>query len=411
MSNSSANHFTLGDDLRGVSRLAIDATVGVTRLVEHLTANILNAPAVLGTPTHRPPAGLFGMVCQSVCGITHGVGGGLDLALSRLTPLLPAIETGEQREMFVAILNGVLGHHLVATHNPLATPMQLRHDGHALPVTKQALARTVPKASGKLLVCIHGLCMNDLQWQQGGSKGGHDHGQVLARAGYTPLYLRYNTGEHVSLNGRAFAAQLEALVAAWPVPVESIVLLGHSMGGLVSRSACHYGQAAGHDWLRVLKKLIFLGTPHHGSPLERGGNIIDRVLGSSPYTFAFSRLGKIRSAGITDLRHGSVLDDDWVELDRFAYHKGPGHCLPLPAGVACYAVGATLAKHGPVSAAVGDGLVPLYSALGKHRNSARALGIPAERRYVAYGTGHIALLYSQPVCRQLEQWLAEESGA
>lgn len=119
------------------------------------------------------------------------------------------------------------------------------------------------------------------------------------------------SGLHIPTNGREFADLLEALITCWPVPVEELAIIGHSMGGLLARSAWHYGNAAGHDWSRHLNKLVFLGTPHHGAPLERGGNWVDIVLGASPYTAPFARLGRIRSAGITDLRHGYLLDEDW----------------------------------------------------------------------------------------------------
>src|SRR4030095_10668393 len=143
---------------------------------------------------------------------------------------------------------------------------------------------------------------------------------VLARElGFTPLYLHYNSGRHISTNGREFADLMEALVGQWPVPVEELVIMGHSMGGLVTRSACYYSALAGHDWLRRLRKLVFLGTPHHGAPLERGGNWIEILLGVSPSNAPFARLEKIRSAGITDLRYGNLLDEDWEGRDRFEH--------------------------------------------------------------------------------------------
>ena len=121
-----------------------------------------------------------------------------------------------------------------------------------------------------------------------------------------PVYLHYNSGRHVSENGREFAALLEQLVAGWPVPVDELVIVGHSMGGLVARSACHHAEAQGQAWLASLTKLVCLGTPHHGAPLERGGRWVDVLLGLSPYVAPFARLGKARSAGITDLRFGNL---------------------------------------------------------------------------------------------------------
>ena len=41
-------------------------------------------------------------------------------------------------------------------------------------------------------------------------------------AGWTPVYVRYNTGRRISENGRSLAELLEETVADWPVDVEEI---------------------------------------------------------------------------------------------------------------------------------------------------------------------------------------------
>ena len=196
--------------------------------------------------------------------------------------------------------------------------------------------RPVGTPGRKLLVLAHGLCMNDLSWEQ----NGHDHGAQLARdLGYTPVYLHYNTGLRVSTNGKLLAGLLERLVAAWPEPVEEITVLGHSMGGLVARSAAHYAEQDNRTWRPQLRRLVFLGTPHHGSRLERAGHWADRLLDVSPYSAPFQRLGASRSAGIVDLRHGSVVDEDWQGFDRLGHRWDRRRHVPLPAGVECYALG------------------------------------------------------------------------
>ena len=276
----------------------------------------------------------------------------------------------------MAALNGVLGDYLVASENPLAIPMSLRRYGRSLALETQALAAAIPQGGGKLAVLVHGLCLNDLQW----NREGHDHGAVLARElGYTPLYLHYNSGLHTSTNGRALSGLLEALLEQWPHRVEELVIIAHSMGGLVARSACHYAAAAGHDWPRLLRKLAFLGTPHQGAPLERGGNWIDVILGATPYAAPFARLGKLRSAGITDLRHGNVLDEHWEGRDRFARARDDRQSVPLPDGVRSYAIAATTGKKaGDIRGRVlGDGLVPVSSALGLNEDSHRSLRFPS----------------------------------
>jgi PGAP1-like protein len=389
------------DDLRGVSRLVIDATRGVTGLVEAMHTTIASGPAILGRPLAAAAELTNRLVYGSIRGVTQLVGSTLDLALAPLAPLLGRTPPGPEREAVLAAVNGVIGDHLAQTRNPLAIAMQLRHRGAPLELGPDAVRRAPPLASRKLLVLIHGLCMTDRQW----TRRDHDHGAALARdLGYTPIYVLYNTGLHVSINGRALAAQLEQLAAAWPVPLDEIAIIGHSMGGLVARSACHAGEAAGHAWRAQLRALIALGSPHHGAPLERGGHRVDRALGVSPYIAPFRRLGRIRSAGITDLRFGSVLDEHWRGHNRFAHHDDQRRPLPLPAGVACYAIAGTLATA-PADRLPGDGLVPVASALGMHPDPTLTLGFPEAHRRIALGTAHIELLAAPDVYRTMRSWL------
>ncbi|OQY72580.1 MAG: permease, partial [Rhodocyclaceae bacterium UTPRO2] len=268
-------------DLHGLSRLGIDAVTGLTDLVEAMHHNIASKPGLLGKPPAGRTRGITGFVYRSIHGVTRLVGGSLDAVLGRLVPLFVERPSSPEREAILSALNGVLGDHLEAKGNPLAIRMRLRRAGQAPRMEKAALAAAFPNAGGRLLVLAHGLCMNDLQWQ----RQGHDHGAALeSELGYSAVYLHYNSGRHISSNGREFAGLLEALLENWPVPVHELSILGHSMGGLLARSAWHYGTAAGHAWPRRLKKLVFLGTPHHGAPLERGGNWIDLLLGASPYS-------------------------------------------------------------------------------------------------------------------------------
>ncbi len=392
-------------DLHGFSRLTIDAVAGLTDLVEAMHHNIASTPAVLGKPVTGRTKGITGLVYRSVRGMTRLVGGGVDAMLGKLVPLFGEKQSSPEREAVLAVLNGVMGDYLEASGNPLAIRMRLRRDGHPLQFDKTVLSSAIPHAGGKLLVLAHGLCMNDLQWK----RQGHDHGAALERdLGYTPVYLHYNSGRHISTNGREFADQLEALLDNWPVPVEELAILGHSMGGLLARSAWHYGTAAGHAWPRRLKKLVFLGTPHHGAPMERGGNWIDITLGASRYTAPLSRLGKIRSAGITDLRHTYLLDEDWHGRDRFARSAGHHAAVPLPANVKCFAIAGTTGKQAGdlKDRLIGDGLVPLASALGCHAEEDRNLMFPPDRQWIAHATGHLDLLCRMEVYERIKGWLA-----
>jgi pimeloyl-ACP methyl ester carboxylesterase len=391
-----------GDDLRGASRLAVEATRGVVDLVRAVQETIGGGPAVLGKPleaaTRLATTPLYG----SIHAVTDLVGASIDTALEQLAPLLGESAPGPEREAVLAALNGVLGDHLAETDNPLAIEMAFRKEGRPLVLETQALRAAFPRATGKLLVLVHGSCMSERQW----TRRGHDHGTALASAlGFSPLYLRYNTGLHISTNGRALAASLERLVAAWPEAVDELVLLGHSMGGLVARSACHCGEIAGHAWRRELNGLVCLGSPHHGAPLERGGNWIDVLLGFSRYSAPFARLGQIRSAGVTDLRFGNVLDEDWQARDRFAPGADPRTPLPLPTGVDCYAIAGTTATE-PGADPPSDGIVPVDSALGRCDRPELTLDFPEAHRRIAYGTGHLDLLDRPEVYATLEEWLA-----
>ena len=397
--------------LRGAAKLAAEATTGLTDLVEAVHARIASVPG-LPAPADERTRGITGLVYKTIRGVTRAVGGSVDTLLAVLTPLLasrPGSESAAlpspEREAILAALNGVLGDHLARTANPLAIRLALRHAGRALTLQRAALASALPDAGGKVLVLIHGLCMNDLQWRRA---NGHDHGAALAEAlGFTPLYLHYDSGLHVSTNGRALADQLERLLAQWPRPVERFAIVAHSMGGLLARSALHYGRAAGHHWTHRLDDLACLGTPHHGAPLERAGQGFHMLLEATPYAGAFGRLAALRSAGITDLRHGNVVDEDWLGGDRFAGATDRRLAVPLPAGPRCFAAAGTLAREGELKdKLLGDGLVPVASALGKHRLAKRTLKFAPTRQRVFEQTGHMQLLSSREVFEQLRDWLS-----
>jgi hypothetical protein len=379
----------IGRDLRGAARLVVEATDGISGIVKDMQG---------------PTLGVATLVHGSLRGVTRLVGGGIDAGLGALVPLLAERRSRPRMEAALAILNGVLGDHLAATGNPLAIPMELRRGGVALPLDRRALARAVPDARGRIVVLVHGSCMDDLRWL----RRGHDHGAALERdPGCTAVYVRYNSGLHVSENGAMLSGLLERLIAAWPVRVTELVLLAHSMGGLVCRSACEQG--AGLRWRARLAKLIFLGTPHHGAPAERAGNWVNVVLAAAPFTGPLARLGRIRSAGVTDLRHGIVLERDWRGRDRFRAGPDPRTPLPLPRNVKCFAVAASTAA-GPGSPPRGDGLVPVDSALGRHRDPALDLGFPASRTWIAWGTDHLGLLDRPEVHARVREWVGGRRG-
>jgi len=256
MTSTVRENISIPSDLRGAGRVATDATVLLTRLVETMHHNILRTPGVLGTATFAPTRGITGLVYRSVRGITRLAGTGVDAALAAVQPLLGMSSAWPGRDTALAVLNGVLGDYLEGSRNPLAIEMQLRHEGAALELTRAGMSGTLKQATGKVVVLAHGLCMSDRQW----TRRAHDHGRELARElGYTPVYLRYNSGLHISANGRQLAALLEPLIANWPVPIEDFVIVGHSMGGLAARVYLRrYGDAH-------VVRIVTLASPHHGT--------------------------------------------------------------------------------------------------------------------------------------------------
>jgi pimeloyl-ACP methyl ester carboxylesterase len=385
-------------DLRGAARMAVDATAAMVDVVERMHRTILARPAPFGAAVGGATRGITGLVYRSVRGGTRLVGRGIDASLRLLEEVVPDGASTAQRDALLAIANGVYGDYLHRTRNPLAIEMSLRHRGRTLDVSDpvRGLMATGALPNGRILVLIHGLCMNDRQWRRDGVDRAAELGEAL---GYTPLHLRYNTGLHVWENGERLAGALESLAAHWSPAVDEIAIVGHSMGGLVARSACRTAGEQGHAWLECLSKLVFLGTPHHGAPLERGGHGVDLFLSLSPYSAPLA-LGKARSAGIQDLRHGRIT-------------AGGHRPVPLPAHVQCYAAAAALAsRRGRLAERlVGDGLVPLDSALGRHTDGARRLRIPREHQWIGYEMGHLALLHRPEVYAQLRTWLQAPRGA
>ena len=332
------------DDLREAVRLLVQATTGVTDVVEDMHRHIASGPALLGKPLALPTKVITGLAYGSVRGVTRFVGGTMDVVLEKLAPFLGESAPGPERATLLAVLNGVLGDFLAETKSPLAIPMRLVRTGDGR----------------RVVVLIHGSSMHDGHW----SWHGHHYGEALARdAGWSTAAVHYNSGLPVLENGRLLAAALDSLADA-----EEIAIVGHSMGGLVARVACQVAETEGHAWRKKLRTLVTLGTPHHGSPVERVGNLIDLILPLTGYSAPLARLGKIRSAGVMDLRYG---------LD-----------LPLPEGVVCHAV-----------AAGKDFLVPIESAHGP---------VPESHCTTIPGINHLDLLGNAEVYAVILRALGEK---
>jgi len=394
-------------DLRGLGRLAVEAIIGLTNMLEDAHMRLLKGTMDFATPVHQPVSAVTASVYHQIRQITRLAGSGVDVLLNWLTPVLLNNEGWKGREPVIAVLNGVLGDHLQASDNPLAIEMALRYRGQPVPLNSAELRRLIPELNGRILVLAHGLCMSDRLWD----RNQHDHGTALERdCRLTPVYLRYNSGLHISTNGHQLAEQLETLILNWPVPVQEIAFLGHSMGGMLIRSAFHYASAARLKWPGRVSTIIFLGTPHHGAPLERGGHWFHMLLKNSAFLTPFANLGRVRSSGITDLRYGNLLDQDWEGVDRFGHSTDVRSHLALPRTVNCCALAATVGRRANDvrDRLLGDGLVPVNSALGVHQNPQFSLRFRPENQAVLCGMNHLDLLSRREVYEQIRQWLSEK---
>ncbi|MFD0926470.1 esterase/lipase family protein [Williamsia deligens] len=295
----------------------------------------------------------------------------------------------------IAAINGLIGDELHQARSPLAEPMGIRLDGVAIPPMRNALANAFPTATGHLVVFLHGLMETEAAWSIGGRP---TYGTRLAEdLGATEVQLRYNTGRHISQNGRELDRLLTEITTAWPVPVRHITLVGHSMGGLVARSACHRGELEGADWTGLVRHVVCLGTPHLGAPLARSVHYLTAALGAVPESRPFAHLLRRRSSGVRDLFHGSLVDEDWSGRDIDALRVAAVQEVPLLADATHYFVSATVtrsAKH-PIGRVIGDGLVLVPSAVGK--NKKRHIGFRDEDGFAISSANHFTLLNNDEV--------------
>lgn len=390
--------------LQGITRLIVDATLEVTDLVEAMQRRIVHPPFLPSTPIQHLITDIAGVGYKNIRWSTQFIGKAADKALGSLTSVMGTIKTTEKREVMQSVLNGLIGDHLEKTDNALKIGMQFRHLGEALLIDRKSIADAYPTVNGKILLMVHGSCMNDMQW----THKEHNHGKALAEVfDQTPVYLHYNSGRHISTNGQELNIFLEKLLSQWPVAVKEITIVAHSMGGLVSRSALHYGQEQKQPWTKKLRKIFFLGTPHHGASLEKAGNYVEVILKAIPYAKPFARLAKIRGAGVTDLRYGNLLDEDWQDIDQHSIQGDQRTHVPLPKKIACYGIAGVAAKAtaSKTKKSLGDNLVSTKSALGQHKNPAKNLDFIKEHTMIAYESNHTDLLGNLEVYTQIKKWM------
>jgi hypothetical protein len=309
-----------------------------------------------------------------------------------------------------AVANALWGDALDQQGSNLRIDLGFRDDrGRPIGSDSEALLRAYPKPTGRLAVLLHGLGETERCWRQ--PSDGHNPaiglGDVLALDSFTPLLVRYNTGRHVSDNGRDLATLLEEAVGNWPVPVEEIALIGNSMGGLVVRSSLHAGQADRHRWPLAVRHLVTVGAPHLGAPLEKGVNVAARGLRVAPESRPIGEFLDHRSAGIKDLRFGAVREQDWQGIDPAALFDAITGDVPLPEQVEQHFVAGVVTEKSahPVGVLVGDLVVRTGSGTGRGRRRT----IDATHVQVMGRRRHSDLAGDPTVHQQVRDWLAAGS--
>jgi pimeloyl-ACP methyl ester carboxylesterase len=393
-----------GAEVEAVGELAGRALSGTGALVRDVHAAIARRAFDAAGPSGARARAIHDSVATAVYGgvrmaletVPRGTAAALATRASEEALSLTASPCGARA---LAVLNAYAGDALAADGSELALDMTLRHRGADLDVG------TV--AGERLAVFVHGLGETDAAWRLRATREQPGYGALLQRElGYTPLQLRYNSGRHISDNGRELAAVLERLHDAWPTPIDEVALIGHSMGGLIARSACHYGHAGGHRWTRAVRHVVCLGSPNLGARLEKGINALGWALASIPETRPLARAVNARSAGIKDLRFGACIEEDWCDCEPDELLTDRCHDVPLLPGATFYFIAATISRGEDdlLGTVVGDLLVRVPSASGAGRRRRVPFGVEDGRRLG--GLTHFDLLNHPAVYEQIRAWLA-----
>lgn len=377
-------------EARALGALAGGAIAGTAARTAELHAAVLAR-----TPARRTGVGaVHDAIARPVYAAVRGVSAGVATAAGAGAAAVcgtdgPALGDSGAGALVLGAVCGLYGDRVEREHTPLAPVMGVRARGRAVATEPAALAAAFPRAAPKVAVFVHGLCETEAAWRLfAPADGPATYGERLERDfGHTPVYLRYNTGLAVEENARRLAALLEALVAAWPVAVEELMLVGHSLGGLVAVHACHEADRCGAAWPRMLRHVVCLASPHHGAPLAKGAHLAARALARVPETRAFARVLELRSAAVRDLRLGGVEEAPFVD------------------GVGYYAISATVTRDAahPLGRVVGDLVVRSASATGQGRRVPFALA----HGHHAGGLTHFHVLNDPGVYGRVRDWVAE----
>ena len=278
------------EEARAIGKLATRTVVDTVSHVQQVHRAVAARVFAFTTPASLPARLVHDGIAAGVYGVIRGAGLVAGTAVSEVAAVVAgsalSAESTSRSNLALAILNATLGDELAGHGSPLAIPMAVRRGRADVAPRRDALEAAFPDATSKVAVFVHGLGETEESWRLHADRHGcgtdSTYGSRLAHdLGYTPVYLRYNTGLHISENGRHLTTLLDDVVAAWPVSVDELILVGHSMGGLVARSACHYAQQRSHSWVSTLRHVFYLGSPHLGAGLEQWVSRLSIVLGTT----------------------------------------------------------------------------------------------------------------------------------
>ena len=310
----------------------------------------------------------------------------------------------------VGAINGLWGDRLHRVAEDFTVSMSVRVGRRNVPLTAEAMAAAFADATGRVAVFLHGLCETDDAWQPTRRKelvhGSFRFGERLRDHGYTPVYIRYNSGLRIADNGAELSQLLERLSDVWPTDITEFALIGHSMGGLVARSACHLAFTDNCWWVHHVRRVFCLGSPHLGVPLARGVDKAAEALRAIPEARGLAALLDARSAGIDDLRFGTLITDDREEVDGAGRAKPTSSDVPFLPHAAYYYIAATVTKNRrhPLGQLVGDLLVHYASASGRGRD--QRIPFDIDKGHHVGGLTHFDLLSHPDVYAQLERWIS-----
>jgi PGAP1-like protein len=398
------------EELRALGDLAGGAAAGIATQAREVHESI--AVRVFGAlgPSAAPVREIHNRVAAGAYAAASAltgelVKGGAAMASLARPDDAPSLTEAPRGGLAVGAINGMWGDRLHRDRSALATPMAVRVRGRDVALDAGSLRATFPQATPRLAVFIHGLCETEDAWRLRAARSVPYAERLSAELGYTPILVRYNSGLHISHNGRALAALLDTLTEHWPVEVAEVALIGHSMGGLVARGACHY--AAAGSWRERVRHVFMLGTPHKGAPLELGANAVCHAAGRVPELRPFAAPIRVRSVGVKDLAYGYVIDADWEGHDPDAFRTNTGTDVPFLETATHYFVSASLSREpdAPVGRMLGDLLVLRPSAWSQGGRGER-LQFPVQQYAHVGGATHFDLLNHPAVYAQIHRWLA-----